>query len=144
MTAAADVVFQEALRLSEDTRLDLIERLIVSSASYREVENEQLAVAQSRLEEMKSGVVKGVTVEVNAAERHVANLLAQRVFVQQLDAGLASYLSAAEIDGNSAVKYLARTLPVSTRQEVFREASGPTEGLNRAGRVMHVDLAFEM
>ena len=63
MTAAADVVFQEALRLSEDTRLDLIERLIVSSASYREVENEQLAVAQSRLEEMKSGVVKGVTVE---------------------------------------------------------------------------------
>ena len=63
MTAAADHVFQEALQLSEDTRIDLIERLIISTASYRDVEDEQLAVAQSRLAEMKSGAVRGVPVE---------------------------------------------------------------------------------
>ena len=63
MAVTADVVFQEALQLSEDTRIDLIERLIISTASYREIEHEQLSIAQTRLAEMKSGAVKGVLAE---------------------------------------------------------------------------------
>jgi hypothetical protein len=63
MIATIDTVFQEALQLNEDSRLDLVERLIVSSSSYAAVEQEQIKVAESRLQEMRSGAVKGVPVE---------------------------------------------------------------------------------
>lgn len=63
MIASIDTVFQEALQLNEDSRLDLVERLIVSSSSYTAVEREQVKVAESRLNELRSGTVKGVPVE---------------------------------------------------------------------------------
>lgn len=63
MIASIDTVFQEALQLNEDSRLDLVERLIVSSSSYSTVQREQVKVAESRLHEMRSGAVKGVPVE---------------------------------------------------------------------------------
>lgn len=78
MTATAELVFQEALQLSEDTRIDLIERLIISTTSYREIENSHLSIAQSRLAEMKSGAVKGVPVE-DALARVRTSLDARRV-----------------------------------------------------------------
>jgi len=78
MAVTADVVFQEALQLSEDTRIDLIERLIISTASYREIEHEHLSIAQARLAEMKSGAVKGVPVD-DALDRVSASLESRRI-----------------------------------------------------------------
>ena len=63
MSATIDNVFQEALQLSEESRMSLIERLIVSTNSYSEIEGEQIKIAESRREELRSGEVKGVAVE---------------------------------------------------------------------------------
>lgn len=63
MTATLDSVFQEALQLPEDSRMSLVERLIVSSTSYTEIEREQIEVAESRLHELRSGAAQGIPVE---------------------------------------------------------------------------------
>lgn len=43
--------------------MSLVERLIVSSSAYSTVEPEQVRVAESRLEELRTGAAKGVRVE---------------------------------------------------------------------------------
>lgn len=63
MAATIDSIFEEALHLSEDSRMNLVERLIVSATTYQQVEEEQVKEARSRLHEMRSGAVKGVPVE---------------------------------------------------------------------------------
>lgn len=63
MVSSVDIVFQEALQLPEESRMELVERLIVSLPAENDVELEQLAAATRRLEEMKSGAVKGVSLE---------------------------------------------------------------------------------
>jgi hypothetical protein len=63
MSVTIDSVFQEALQLTEESRMSLVERLIVSSSSYNSIEQEQIEAAKSRLQEMHSGAVQGVSVE---------------------------------------------------------------------------------
>lgn len=63
MSATLDSLFQEALQLPEESRMTLVERLIISARSYEEVEQEQVSEAQARLAEMRSGAVQGVAVE---------------------------------------------------------------------------------
>ena len=63
MDPNADTVFQEAMLLPEDSRMSLVERLIVAMPSYHDVEAEQVTLAESRLQELQSGTVAGVPVE---------------------------------------------------------------------------------
>ncbi|MEN3943177.1 addiction module protein [Prosthecobacter sp. SYSU 5D2] len=63
MAATIDSIFEEALHLSEDSRMNLVERLIVSASTYQQVEEEQVQEARCRLYEMRSGAIKGVPVE---------------------------------------------------------------------------------
>ncbi|MCW1925630.1 addiction module protein [Luteolibacter arcticus] len=53
-------MFQEALQLPEEVRMDLVERLIISMPGYRDIEEEQVEIARQRLSEMRSGEVAGV------------------------------------------------------------------------------------
>ena len=77
MNSTADAVFQEAMQLPEDSRMSLVERLIVAMASYRDLESEQLALAESRLHELRCGSVQGVAVE--DAMRGVRESLGARI-----------------------------------------------------------------
>lgn len=63
MATTVDSLFQEALQLPEESRMTLVEKLIVSARSYEEVEQAQVSEAQARLAEMRSGAVQGVPVE---------------------------------------------------------------------------------
>ncbi|WP_170156810.1 addiction module protein [Roseimicrobium gellanilyticum] len=63
MSATVDSVLQEALQLPEESRLELVEQLIICSSSYAAIEREQVTVAEARLEEMQSGKVKGIPLE---------------------------------------------------------------------------------
>ena len=63
MNATLDSVYSDALELPEDSRLSLVERIIVTLPADPEIEREQLAVAEARLEEMRTGAVRGVPVE---------------------------------------------------------------------------------
>ena len=63
MTTMVDTVFQKALQLSEDSRMSLVERLIVSASAGTDIEHEQVKVAEGRLEDLRSGSVQGVLVE---------------------------------------------------------------------------------
>ncbi|PAW74642.1 MAG: hypothetical protein B9S38_03090 [Verrucomicrobiia bacterium Tous-C4TDCM] len=60
MVSQADAVFQEALQLPEEVRMDLVERLIISMPGYRDIEEEQIEIARKRLSEMRSGTIAGV------------------------------------------------------------------------------------
>lgn len=68
MSAILESLYQEALKLPADSRLNLVERLIISSGPDQAVEQEQIEIAQSRLQQLRSGAVKGVPVE-DAFER---------------------------------------------------------------------------
>ena len=68
MAVTLDSIYEEALQLPEESRLLLVEKLIVSSSSYASIEAEQLAEAESRLQDMRSGAVRGVPV-AEALER---------------------------------------------------------------------------
>ena len=63
MSATIDSVLEEALQLPEESRMSLVERLIISSSSYSAIEREQVEVAESRLEELGSEAVRGLPVE---------------------------------------------------------------------------------
>jgi hypothetical protein len=63
MNPTTDTVFQEAMQLPEDSRMSLVERLIVAMASDRDIESEQVVLAESRLRELRSGTVRGIPVE---------------------------------------------------------------------------------
>ena len=76
MNATVDSMLQEALQLSEESRLELVEKLIISSSSYASIEAAQVLVAEARLEEMRSGAVKGIPVE--QAFREVRETLSAR------------------------------------------------------------------
>jgi hypothetical protein len=76
MNATVDSMLQEALQLSEESRLELVEKLIISSSSYASIEAAQVLVAEARLEEMRSGAVKGIPVE--QAFREVREALSAR------------------------------------------------------------------
>ncbi len=71
--ATLDRVFQEAPQLPEESRMDLVERLIISSGPYTAVERERVALAESRIEERRSGAVRGVPVE-DALQRVLESL----------------------------------------------------------------------
>lgn len=63
MSGTLESGFQEALQLSEDSRLQLVERLILASPTDEAIEAAQIKVAEARLGEMLSGAVSGVAVE---------------------------------------------------------------------------------
>ena len=63
MNATLDSVFSNALELPEAARLSLVERIIVTLPADPEIEREQLAVAESRLDGKRTGAVRGVPVE---------------------------------------------------------------------------------
>jgi len=63
MNPTTDAVFQEAMQLPEDSRMSLVERLIVAMASYQDIESKQVVLAESRLQELRSDSVRGVPVE---------------------------------------------------------------------------------
>lgn len=77
MVSQADAVFQEALQLPEEARMDLVERLIISMPGYRDLEEEQIEIARKRLSEMRSGEVAGVPGDLVLA-RVQASLEARR------------------------------------------------------------------
>ena len=43
--------------------MSLVERLIVAMPSYRDVESAQVALAEARLQELRSGSIRGIPVE---------------------------------------------------------------------------------
>lgn len=63
MNATLDSVFSNALELPEASRLSLVERIIATLPVDPEIEREQLAVAEARLDGMRTGTVRGVPVE---------------------------------------------------------------------------------
>ncbi len=77
MVSQADAVFQEALQLSEDARMDLVERLIISMPGYRDLEEEQIQEAERRIAARKAGEYSGDSGEAVFA-RIQASLEARR------------------------------------------------------------------
>ena len=63
MNATLDSVFSNALELPEALRLSLVERIIATLPADSEIERKQLAVAEARLDAMRTGAVRGVPVE---------------------------------------------------------------------------------
>ena len=57
MTATVDSLFSEALALPEDSRLQLLERLVSTLQIEPTLEAEQLREVRSRMEEVRSGQV---------------------------------------------------------------------------------------
>jgi putative addiction module component (TIGR02574 family) len=60
MIATLDSLFTEALSLSDDTRLQLVERLIPTIQSEPLLESEQIQEVQRRMEDVRSGRVKTI------------------------------------------------------------------------------------
>ncbi|MFO1483487.1 MAG: addiction module protein [Verrucomicrobiaceae bacterium] len=60
MIATIDSLFEEALALPDDSRLQLVERLIPTIQSDPALDAEQLQEVQKRVEEIRSGQVKTI------------------------------------------------------------------------------------
>jgi putative addiction module component (TIGR02574 family) len=76
MIADIDAVFAEALALPDETRLQLVERLIPTIQSEPSLEEEQLQEVQRRMEEVRSGRV--TTIPGEQVFREVEQSLAVR------------------------------------------------------------------
>lgn len=79
MIADIDTLFAEALTLSDDTRLQLVERLIPTIQSEPSLEAEQAQEVQRRMDDVRSGRVKTIPgelvfqeIEQSLAARHKA------------------------------------------------------------------------
>ena len=60
MIATLDTLFAEAMSLTDDARLQLVERLIPTIQSEPSLEAEQVQEVQRRIEEVRSGRVKTI------------------------------------------------------------------------------------
>ncbi|MEZ5385591.1 MAG: addiction module protein [Prosthecobacter sp.] len=60
MIATIDSLFEEALALPDDSRLQLVERLIPTIQSDPALDAEQVQEVQKRAEEVRSGQVKTI------------------------------------------------------------------------------------
>lgn len=60
MIANIDTLFAEAMSLSDDTRLQLVERLIPTIQSEPSLEEEQLQEVRRRVEDVRLGRVKTI------------------------------------------------------------------------------------
>lgn len=60
MIADIDTLFAEALTLPDDSRLQLVERLIPTIQSEPSLETEQVQEVQRRMEEVRSGRVETI------------------------------------------------------------------------------------
>ena len=60
MIATLDSLFDEALSLSDDNRLQLIERLIPTIQSDPSLEADQISEVHRRIKEVKTGTVKTI------------------------------------------------------------------------------------
>lgn len=76
ITATLDTVLAEALALSEDGRLQLVEHLIPTIQIDADLEEEQLRIVRRRVEEVRSGRVRPIPGE--QAFREVEASLAAR------------------------------------------------------------------
>lgn len=76
MIATIDSLFNEALALPDESRLQLVERLIPTIAGDSALEEEQLAEASRRREEVRSGQVQ--TIPGEQVFREVSASLAAR------------------------------------------------------------------
>jgi putative addiction module component (TIGR02574 family) len=63
MIATIDSLFSEALPLPDDSRLQLVERLIPTIQSDPALEAEQIQEVQRRMEDVKNGRVKTIAGE---------------------------------------------------------------------------------
>lgn len=76
MIATIESLFNEALTLPDESRLQLVERLIPTIAGDSALEDEQLAEASRRREEVRSGQVQ--TIPGEQVFREVSASLAAR------------------------------------------------------------------
>ncbi len=76
MIATIDTLFAEALSLPDDTRLQLVERLIPTIQSEPSLEAEQIQEVQRRMDDVRSGRVK--TIPGEQVFREVEQSLASR------------------------------------------------------------------
>ena len=76
MAATLDTVFAEALSLTDDARLQLVERLIPTIQSEPSLEAEQVQEVHRRMEEVHSGRVK--TIPGEQVFREIEQSLASR------------------------------------------------------------------
>jgi putative addiction module component (TIGR02574 family) len=76
MIATIDTLFAEALSLSDDTRLQLVERLIPTIQSEPSLEAEQIQEVQRRMDDVRSGRVK--TIPGEQVFREIEQSLASR------------------------------------------------------------------
>ncbi len=60
MVVTLDTLFTEALSLTDDARLQLVERLIPTIQSEPSLEAEQMGEVQRRIEEVRSGEVQTI------------------------------------------------------------------------------------
>lgn len=63
MSATIDAVYEEALGLTDDSRMELVERLITSIGCDPDLESEQLAVVRRRMQEVENGSVRMIPAE---------------------------------------------------------------------------------
>jgi hypothetical protein len=76
MIATLDSLFDEALSLSDDDRLQLIERLIPTIQSEPSLEADQISEVNCRITEVKTGTVK--TIPGEQVFREIEQALASR------------------------------------------------------------------
>lgn len=76
MIADIDTLFAEALALPDDSRLQLVERLIPTIQSEPSLEAEQVQEVQRRMDEVRSGRVK--TIPGEQVFREIEHSLATR------------------------------------------------------------------
>jgi putative addiction module component (TIGR02574 family) len=76
MIATLDSLFDEALSLSDDNRLQLIERLIPTIQSEPSLEADQISEVNCRITEVKTGTVK--TIQGEQVFREIEQALASR------------------------------------------------------------------
>jgi putative addiction module component (TIGR02574 family) len=76
MIADIDTLFAEALALPDDSRLQLVERLIPTIQSEPSLEAEQVQEVQRRMEQVRSGQVK--TIPGEQVFREIEQSLAAR------------------------------------------------------------------
>lgn len=76
MIATIDTLFAEALSLSDETRLQLVERLIPTIQSEPSLDAEQIQEVQRRMEDVRSGRVK--TIPGEQVFREIEQSLASR------------------------------------------------------------------
>ncbi|MBK8094720.1 MAG: addiction module protein [Verrucomicrobiaceae bacterium] len=76
MIATVDTLYSDALALSDESRLQLVERLIPTIASEASLDEEQFAEVKGRMEDIRAGRVKTIPGEQVFLE--VAQSLAAR------------------------------------------------------------------